>query len=542
MINVLIVDDELLVRTNLKSMIDWEAEGLRICGEAANGADALKLIEKWRSGIVLMDILMPGMNGYELSSVIRERYPAVLMIVLSNYDDFEYVRGTLRNGAVDYLLKHNLNSKTLLDSLARAKSAAASLTGNADSEPITRNHMLALTEKFVQQLLAGLYRHTEEIRKQLDLLDVKLDCRNVVPVVMEIDSYGKSALLDKKFLKDHLLLSFSVVNIIEELLNERGNGVVTRVSDKRFAILLSFANARSQAYVDAVVGDLLQAVSASLKKFLEFSVSFSIGNSCASILDVQKSYEDAAEQLNGKFYLGRNAMIKGGDGSFAAVPFAGLDMDTEREIVRLLEARDTEAVLSHLADLFADMKRTAVPVAGAKMVFYDLLTILWKFGKERKIDVSSLSPDGQPLHEKIATIDTIDEYRDWMASLIANLIDECLLEEEAYPSAYVREAVQFVKRNYANNVSLSEAAEHVHIGGAYLSTLFKEEVGVGFSEYLRNLRIAKAKSLLEQGKLDLREIVATCGFNDYDYFLKAFKKTTGMTPKEYTASKRRKKP
>ena len=107
--------------------------------------------------------------------------------------------------------------------------------------------------------------------------------------------------------------------------------------------------------------------------------------------------------------------------------------------------------------------------------------------------------------------------------------------EVQYNSEYVQKTVYFIKRNYSKNISLSDAAEEIEIGSTYLSKLFKEEVGIGFAEYLGNLRIEKAKYMLEAGKHKMKDIMSKCGFNNYDYFIKFFKKKAGCTPKEYLA-------
>ena len=158
MLKVLIVDDELLVRTNLRYMLDWEANGFSICGEASNGAEAIKLAQKMSPDIILSDIRMPVMDGLELSHQLKKLYPESILIVLSNYDDFEYVKGTLKNGAIDYILKHNLSISTLSEALHRAKEFASKRRENTASKPYSINNLLALRENFLIHLLSGFYK------------------------------------------------------------------------------------------------------------------------------------------------------------------------------------------------------------------------------------------------------------------------------------------------------------------------------------------------------------------------------------------------
>ena len=130
--NVMIVDDEVLTRTNVKYILEAEipaytgTTSYMLCGEAGSGAEALEKLPVCRPDIVLSDMRMPGMNGLELCETLHKQYPHIQFIALSNYDDYEYVRGTLQNGAVDYLLKHHLYAKHLIK-LVNASAAAVSL-------------------------------------------------------------------------------------------------------------------------------------------------------------------------------------------------------------------------------------------------------------------------------------------------------------------------------------------------------------------------------------------------------------------------------
>lgn len=104
-INVLIVDDEQIVREGLRYIIDWNTLGFCICGEAANGEDALEMIRQYRPGLVLLDIRMSGMLGTELMEKARSEGFSGAFIILSGYSDFKYAQTALQFGASYYLTK-----------------------------------------------------------------------------------------------------------------------------------------------------------------------------------------------------------------------------------------------------------------------------------------------------------------------------------------------------------------------------------------------------------------------------------------------------
>ncbi len=134
MAEILIVDDEPLVLLTLKSLCDWEAHGIYIIGEAENGQAALECIRAHPSvDIVLTDVDMPVMDGLELAESLKEIDPGVSVIFLSSHSNFDYVRRAFKSGAYDYILKSEMNERSLLELIQRvaAKSAKPERTPSA---------------------------------------------------------------------------------------------------------------------------------------------------------------------------------------------------------------------------------------------------------------------------------------------------------------------------------------------------------------------------------------------------------------------------
>jgi DNA-binding NarL/FixJ family response regulator len=104
MIKVLLVDDQGLIRQGLRALLELETD-LEIVGEAENGAVAINLVDQLRPDVVLMDIRMPIMDGVAATKEIQTRFPGTKVLVLTTFDDDEYVKAALNNGAMGYLLK-----------------------------------------------------------------------------------------------------------------------------------------------------------------------------------------------------------------------------------------------------------------------------------------------------------------------------------------------------------------------------------------------------------------------------------------------------
>ena len=104
-LNILLVDDEIIIREGFKRLFDWEAHGCQVVGEAADGMEALEKIDSLRPDIVIMDINIPIMNGLKVIQTARIKHPQMAFVIVSGYDDFSYCQQALRLQITDYILK-----------------------------------------------------------------------------------------------------------------------------------------------------------------------------------------------------------------------------------------------------------------------------------------------------------------------------------------------------------------------------------------------------------------------------------------------------
>lgn len=531
MFNVLLVDDEMLIRTEIKLMFNWEENGYYLCGEASSGKEALEVIYRNHPQIVISDVRMPDMDGLELAHRISMEQMNIKVILLSNYDDFEYVRSALKYGVSDYILKHSLSSSTLLESLSRASAAIKKEPASTDTLRKTMNNIQALKEKFVQQLISGFFRSSDEISQHLRILDLEMDIHFILPVAMAIDNYTST--LGKKSIKDRSLLEYAIINITNEITNQQATGLVANMSEGLFAIILSFKYITSQAHTEMNIYSILDSVSSCINKFLEISVSFSFGEICSNISKIPKNFEQSKEHLNSRFYLGKNCVIRNSQQVIPSPGITGLSLETEKEIISHLKLGNLNVLESIIENLFKGMKDKKLSVSGVHMISNDLLGILIRNCKEKGVNLQGMFPGDLTIYEILMTIETIDEIKDWFLVLFKKVVEIAKKEEIFSSSEYVKKAITYIKAHYTENIFLPDVADSLGIAKTYLSSLFKSETGIGFVDYLNNLRMSKAKVLMEEERYEIKEIINMCGFNNYEYFFKLFKKKFGRTPKEY---------
>ena len=133
MLKVLVVEDEEMIRRGIVLAVDWAALDCVVVGEAANGLEALKAVERLRPSLIITDLKMPQMDGLEMLRRLREQGNNVYVIILTAYDSFTYAQSALRLGAVDFLVKpfHDGDLEQAVTALRRrmeADSGEAALT------------------------------------------------------------------------------------------------------------------------------------------------------------------------------------------------------------------------------------------------------------------------------------------------------------------------------------------------------------------------------------------------------------------------------
>jgi two-component system response regulator YesN len=119
MIKTLIVDDEYFVRKGFIAAMPWEEFGIRIAGEASNGKKAIELLEQTKIDLMITDLAMPVMNGFDLMQHVQEAFPDVYIVVLTCHADFKYIQDAMRYGAIDYIVKTEIEDNNMQESLRR---------------------------------------------------------------------------------------------------------------------------------------------------------------------------------------------------------------------------------------------------------------------------------------------------------------------------------------------------------------------------------------------------------------------------------------
>ena len=203
--NVLLVDDDIFARNQLKMMLDWTAHGFQLEGEAGNGLSALRKLESKHFDIVITDMSMPVMNGVELIETISACWPSMKVIALSSYSDYSYIRQSMKSGAIDYMLKHELSPASLLGVLEHAKGENEEEKRSKGEQQLVVEQLSVNRETMVQhamqQILLGRLQGREEIVAVISSLQIPVASKIFVVIVCQLDNLTA---LQEKFLADDM--------------------------------------------------------------------------------------------------------------------------------------------------------------------------------------------------------------------------------------------------------------------------------------------------------------------------------------------------
>ncbi|MCX2899368.1 response regulator [Pseudomonas mandelii] len=168
-IRVALVDDHSLVRDGIKALLSVMAN-LEVVGEAENGADAIDMIGRSQPDLVLVDIGLKDMNGLELTRLLRNRYPALKVLVLSMYDNHEYVSESVRAGASGYVLKNSPSREIIaaIDAIANGGSFySAEIAQRLIADKNTDNELTPRESQVLYKMAQGL--NNKEMARELDI-------------------------------------------------------------------------------------------------------------------------------------------------------------------------------------------------------------------------------------------------------------------------------------------------------------------------------------------------------------------------------------
>lgn len=496
---LLIIDDELILRNGLRYLCNWEEYGMTIVGEAANGKEALDMIEELEPHIVLMDIVMPIMNGVDFAKIMQKQYPDIKMVVLSSFSEFDYVREAFKYGVSDYLLKPKLKAEELLSLLEKVKGELSLVRKTKEKKVLPSPLLRELLNPFNQKPEAYEQVQSMMPEESFILMKCKID--------EELEANSES-------FKEHL--SEWIGNVLREYT------LLETFLNNEYIVLINIKGYDEQAVLQALRGREPNQILENSR----FIVSKAFND---TTLLMQKNNE-LSKGLGKIFYFkGKRFVLE----TQIKEDMLKKEFDTAL-FTSKLKGLDIEACKTLLFDYFKEVKvEQEYDEYSFKRfcqnIIYNLINTIGHLGFE----VDTLNQD------KIRFFRTIDRaiYFEEIVTLMEQVFERVMVlmnsQIEQRNSVILSKVIQYVEKHYSEEMTLSEIADNIHINYYYLSAYFKNQTSENLTAYINKVRVEKAKILLKDGNLSIAEVSSLVGFSEHNYFSKVFKKYALMTPTSY---------
>lgn len=530
MYKMLIVDDEALVREAIKDQMNWEALGYECIGDCEDGEEALEFVMREQPDVVLTDIGMPFMNGIELTRELSIHYPAVKVIILTGYDDFDYAQQALKLQASDYILKPVTAAE--LEAVLRRLSTELSSERRQkqDYEHLKRQlteNMPLLKERFLERLVTS---SMTEKQKEENYTYFEIEWQGAWLIELAIDA-DEFTLGFSPTLFDQELIRFGVFNIAQEIMMKSNGTAAFRNQENRVLVLLSGENSEElQEKAMLVAEEIHWAVTS----YLPVKISIGIGHPCKLTDNLTFAHQSALSALDYRYVIGTNEIIRISDMERLTRPELLPVVTWESELITKLKTGTLEEMDEWIDTLFAMFRVHVIPIDVCHIYLQRIVLTLMHTLYEMNSGMKQVFGEADNPMTMIHRFAALDEIEAWMKDLCGKAVSAIYSLREDHNVLQIERAMEYVKQHFMDpDLSLKEVCKHVSISSSYFSSLFKQNTGRTFVEFVTYERMEKAKELLNMTSMKSYEIAYAVGYSDPHYFSVAFKKHTGDTPTEY---------
>ncbi|WP_088103259.1 response regulator transcription factor [Halalkalibacter urbisdiaboli] len=519
----IIIDDEKHVREGLMLLAEWERFGIETIFEASDGEEAVALISQHQPEIIFTDMSMPRKDGIHLLKWIHASKIHCKTIVVSGYDDFQYMRNAIAFGSFDYILKP-IQPDVLNETLSRAvkewKEQASNHLSNIEKARVI-NEVKPLYWDYLLSGMLDKAKLTTRVIKQIKN-EFQIDV-SFLPVVIAV--LPMNMMIKNKYQGDADLAFFSLLNISNEILTEQKSGVAFRNLNKEQEIVLLF-------WKTEAIADLAGKIAIEIHRFTKIHCTIVVGQSS---MQISESYESAENALLKQNLLEHNwnttIVIDIPKNSKPLIhPF-----EYSEEIKWAIQSGSTDQIDTILERVFQTFERNQYFSREQIAIWesqFEILKEHWL--KEYQIESETPFYEGKAYWNDDGVF-SFNKFKEEKRKEFHELIRIVYNVQFKKEKNSVQKIEEYIRHNYQKDIKLSEIADRFFLSREYISRKFKQEYDATITDYLTKIRIEKAKELLENPFLKIYEVADSVGYQNDKYFIKVFKKFAGMTPKEYQA-------
>lgn len=537
MYRLLIVDDEPYIANGIYDLLQgYEQYPLELI-KSYHAPDALKKLQDGRIDIMITDINMPVMDGIELHRRVQQIWPRCKVIFLTGYAEFAYIQEATRTGGVvDYLLK-NESEMQLLSAVGKA---IAELDDELERHSLLeqsrfklRQALPYLRSAFLAEVLEGRPMSVSQLDDKLEELEIHLDPDKPFVIML-----GKAVDPGNKFTAyDMDLLAYSIRNIVTEFVSQRAIQIVEAANRSTLIWLVQPGDGITIEETIHYIYGTMETVQACCSKLLGSLVSFAVGSAGVGWQTAPAVYSRLVKLLMRQ---------SGSEEALIMEPVTTMEeshrtdegkqefqmriqhLDTLRN---LLETGQEQEFIDLLDEQFKleDVEPNEYATQWLVGLYYVFVSFINQYGLNdivsERVSLSGVLPKVEPFDWR----ETAARFRSIATAVFQSV--RSTREETVHHT--VKIARDYVEAHMAEDLSLTRVSAIVYHSPTYFSKLFKQSMGLGFNEYVSELRLSKARSLLVGTNMKVQDIAHETGYESATYFAKAFRRKFGLSPQEY---------
>lgn len=524
MYKVMIVDDEWLVQEGLKVSLESNFPNIEIVGMASSGREAIEMSAQKQPDIILMDIKMPGINGIEAIENIKRRLQYTKFVIISAYEQFDFAKQAVELGVSHYILKP-INQEKLIEVMQRIlfelKNEKAQRKKVIENREKLEKALPVLEKGFVYSMLLNR-DFKSEIKKYKDLFNI--DRQQGFVFVIEFDRSDEERMMTE-------ITMDSLYPKVQNAVKYKCKSVVGPIIMNRMTIVV-FEPIYEFEYEQRVHAmDLVKGVKQTLNDIADVDIHIGIG-SCCSLEKIKNSLEEANYALS---KIDKEDILHYNDISDVTdeTVYTYTEIkDDETQIINLMENGKKEELLQAVGRFFRKVgEKFQGDETDLKNVVTELMVMVLSSSYRNNMPESVV---GYSTYlSEIRRLEHRVQLENWCLRKIEHISEQMHDQKNSHISNVILKAKDYIDNHFNEDIGLNQVSKEVSISPQYFSSIFKEEMGMNFVEYLREKRIEVAKELLRSKRYSVKEICYEIGYNDPNYFSRLFKKIVGVSPTEY---------
>lgn len=536
MYRVLLVEDEILERENMRESWIWKDNDFILQADAGNGEEAWEILKREKIDIVVTDIKMPFRDGLDLSRQIQEEMPRIKIIIMSGFSDFQFARRALSIGVSEYIVKP-IRSSDLLDALKKVAAKLKEEDLVYEEVSLYREQLQTNRQKQRQQLLEDLtlgIAPIDKLKKQAGLQDLNLAFDNVCCAII--------AYLDDKILIDENehLQALECQQVVEDFI--KSQDVLSFNRNLRESVLIY-----RDPYLPAVK-KMLAAIYDTIAAECCLSThicqpTIALGSVKKGITGIAESFADARFLINFQHLVGHDKLLFMDDAlpalqnSYGSELILANDKESIVNILNMGNKSDVPAIVDRLVQRLQSINLSMLLFQYACV---EIANILVQFLVEIDEDPNETLIDKSGTKNALLSgnwliwSNDIPAFRDYLTKTLMTVMDIRDKKKKYKYNNVILKAKKYIDQHFADpDICLTQIAASVNVNPSYFSSLFTQEIGESFIEYLTRMRIDKAKTLMMTTSMRTVDIAFAVGYTDSNYFSKIFRKMTNESPRDY---------